>query len=147
MDTNLIALSNQYNIGVTCNQSNIIFNKVLQLNDGLINPLTVFNSVAGGITYTYDPNVHSTLILCNTNLGNIQINIGDLIDGQIIIIFRTNTSSALTINFTNSTAARYYSSSSIGPITGSYSIVNFGFWKFIYEKSTKFWHFVQIVNA
>jgi hypothetical protein len=147
-DTNLLASSNQYTLGISCKEPNIIFNKVVQLNDGLINPLTVVNSISGQtVNLTYDPNVHSTLILCNTNVGNIQIDIGDFVDGQIVYIFRTSTSNALTVNFTGSTSASYYSSSSIGTITGSYAISSFGFWKFIYEKANKRWYFVQIVNA
>lgn len=148
MDTNLIASSNQYNIGVSCNQSNIIFNKILRLNYGLMTPLKVINSIVGqAVNLTYDPNSHSTLILTNTNNGNILINLGDLADGQTLIIFRTNINNGLTVNFTNSTSGRYYTNSQITPIVGGYAIGAFGFYKLIYEKSTKFWHFVQIVNA
>lgn len=147
-DTNLLASSNQFTIGVSCKEPNIIFNKVVQLNDGLMNPLTVVNSISGQtVNITYDPNVHSTLILCNTNVGNIQVYLGDFVDGQIVYIFRISTSNALTLNFIGSTSGAYYTSSSIGVIVGAYAISYFGYYKFIYEKANKRWHFVQIVNA
>ena len=140
-DTNLAAISNQYNIGVSCKDQIITFNKNTQFSDGMATPMSVF-SIAD---VTYDPSIHGSILRCSIANNSVNINLGDLNDGQQVIIFRSDShaTNVLTITGTQTTTLNLYKNNNTIVTTNPINPVALGFWFCVYEKSTKKWHIVR----
>lgn len=140
-DTNLIALSNQYTIGVSCKDPIISFTKNTQFTDGMAYAFTVFS----GTQNTYDPAIHGSILRCSITNNSVNINLGDLNDGQQVTIFRSDThaTNILTITGTGTTTLNLYKSDNTISTTNPISPVTLGFWFCVYEKSTKKWHIIR----
>lgn len=140
-DTNLSAISNQFNIGVSCRDSIISFNKNTQFTDGMACAFTVFSATQN----TYDPAIHGSVLRCTIANNSVNVNLGDLNDGQQVTIFRSDAhaSNVLTITGTATTTLNLYKSDNTISSANPINPVAVGFWFCVYEKATKKWHIVR----